>query len=181
MVIIARLLAVSAEHSLENHESKHEKKSSHGPKVSASKHSLEDVTEFRHQELQNLSFDDFNAHSTVHSGPKKFDVERLSSEMSSQSTYEITKDDQKKVTAKFFQIIGSFLLGSVSLSAIALSKTIHNEKKHLEKLNDIYHNPKARVALGEEHAKKVVKKIRKHLRKDEEQVDKREEVALVKI
>ena len=70
---------MSAEHSLlENtgHEKHIQKK---GPKVMATQNDLdlEAITKYRAQELQSEQFDDFNFHEKIHSGPKKFDTDRI--------------------------------------------------------------------------------------------------------
>ena len=58
-------------------------------------------------------------------------------------------------------MIGFLVVGSTCFITIITSKAHHKESQKLQNLNKIFHNPKARIAIGKKEGKQILKKIQK--------------------
>ena len=97
------------------------------------------------------SINDFNFHQKVN-----FDAKKVQKEMTSTPK---THNDLKR----FAQMVSFFFSSSITFICIFVSNKYHEETEKLHKLNDIFKNKNAKVAIGQKEGEKIAKKISKHM------------------
>ena len=63
----------------------------------------------------------------------------------------------------FGQMISFFFSSSITFICLFVSSKYHEETEKLHKLNDIFKNKNAKVAIGQKEGEKIAKKINKHM------------------
>ena len=102
------------------------------------------------------SIDDFNMHSKV-----KFDSKKVVKEMTQ------TPKKQQNSLKRFVQLVSFFFSSSLTFVCVFVSHKYHEETEKLHKLNDIFKNKNAKVAIGQKEGEKIARKISKHMTSDD--------------
>ena len=98
------------------------------------------------------SIDDFNFHSKA-----KFDLKKVKKEMNA------TPVKHENALRRFVQLVSFFFSSSLTFVCVFVSHKYHQETEKLHKLNDIFKNKNAKVAIGQKEGEKIARKIQKHM------------------